>query len=84
MLEPASLFTDGAVLCRDKEIRVFGRADNGETVTARLEDSHDSVLAAAGSDGMPARAALQNGTDRGAGCRDRRRFPGRRTEQYGA
>ena len=45
MLEAASLFTDGAVLCRDQEIRVFGRADDGGTVTAYLEDRHGSVLA---------------------------------------
>ena len=45
MLEAASLFTDGAVLCRDREIRIFGRADNGSTVCARLEDSRGGVLA---------------------------------------
>ena len=43
MLKPASLFTDGAVLCREKEIRIFGRADG--TVTARLENSRGAVLA---------------------------------------
>ena len=47
MLEVASLFTDGAVLCRDKEIRIFGRADRGETVHARLEDAHGRTLAEA-------------------------------------
>ena len=47
MLEAASLFTDGAVLCRDREIRIFGKADDGATVTARLEDSRGSVLAEA-------------------------------------
>ena len=45
MLEAASLFTDGAVLCRDREIRVFGHADTGKPVTARLEDSRGNVLA---------------------------------------
>ena len=45
MLEAASLFTDGAVLCRDREIRIFGRADNGAEITARLEDSHGRLLA---------------------------------------
>ena len=45
MLEAASLFTDGAVLCRDREIRVFGRADNGADVVVRLEDSRGNVLA---------------------------------------
>ena len=45
MLRPASLFTDGAVLCRDREVRVFGAADTGKRVTARLEDSRGNVLA---------------------------------------
>ncbi len=45
MLEAASLFTDGAVLCRDREIRVFGRADHGMRVEARLEDARGGVLA---------------------------------------
>ena len=44
-LRPAALFTDGAVLCRDREIRVFGRADAGEPVAARLEDCRGNVLA---------------------------------------
>ena len=47
MLEAASLFTDGAVLCRDREIRIFGRADSGADVAARLEDSRGNVLAEA-------------------------------------
>ena len=45
MLQPASLFTDGAVLCRDREIRVFGRAENGKTVTVQLRDARGSLLA---------------------------------------
>ncbi len=45
MLEAASLFTDGAVLCRDREIRIFGRADSGKTVNVRLEDSRGKTLA---------------------------------------
>ena len=36
MLKPASLFTDSAVLCRRKEIRVFGEVSEGLTVTVRL------------------------------------------------
>ena len=43
MLRPASLFTDGAVLCREKEIRVFGRADRPVQVT--LKDRDGRVLA---------------------------------------
>ena len=45
MLEPASLFTDGAILCRKKEISVFGRADSPVRVT--LKDRNGRVLAAA-------------------------------------
>ena len=33
MLRVASLFTDGAVLCRQKEIRIFGEAEDGAEVT---------------------------------------------------
>ena len=43
MLKPASLFTDGAVLCRRKEIRIFGEVSEGQTVTVRLL-SRDGVL----------------------------------------
>ena len=49
MLKPAALFTDGAVLCRNKEIRVFGEADDGAAVTAVLRDRHGNVLAEAES-----------------------------------
>ena len=45
MLETASLFGDGAVLCRDREIRIFGRADSGKTVTVLLQDSRGGLLA---------------------------------------
>ena len=45
MLETASLFTDGGVLCRDREIRIFGRADSGKTVSVRLRDSRGNLLA---------------------------------------
>ena len=44
MLKPASLFTDGAVLCRRKEIRVFGSADGGE-ILVRLADGDGTLLA---------------------------------------
>ena len=45
MLKPAPLFTDGTVLCRGKEIRVFGEADDGAAVTVTLTDSRGTVLA---------------------------------------
>ncbi len=45
MLKTASLFSDGAVLCRRKEIRIFGEADNGKTVTVSLYDQHNNLLA---------------------------------------
>lgn len=47
MLRPASLFTDGAVLCRDREIRIFGEADSGAEVSAVLLDRGGNILAEA-------------------------------------
>ena len=47
MLKPAALFTDGAVLCRRKEIRIFGEADEGRTVAVTLTDSRGALLAEA-------------------------------------
>ena len=41
----SSLFTDGAVLCRGKEIRVFGTGENGVSVTAALQDRAGRELA---------------------------------------
>ena len=45
MLKAASLFTNGAVLCRRKEIRVFGEADSGSAVTVTLTDRRGNLLA---------------------------------------
>ena len=45
MLKPASLFTDGAVLCRRKEIRVFGEAADGDEVCVRLTAADGRLLA---------------------------------------
>ena len=45
MLKPASLFTDGAVLCRRKEIRIFGTVSEGRTVTVRLFSREGTLLA---------------------------------------
>ena len=45
MLKPASLFTDGAVLCRGREICVFGEADPGNAVRVTLTDRAGSLLA---------------------------------------
>ena len=44
MLKPAALFTDGAVLCRNKAIRVFGETDK-QTVTVTLLDKNGTPLA---------------------------------------
>ena len=41
---PAALFSDGAVLCRRKEIRVFGAAPDGLVLTATLTDARGAVL----------------------------------------
>lgn len=45
MLKPAAVFSDGAVLCRGKEIRVFGEAPEGTRVTVTLTDREGAVLA---------------------------------------
>ena len=45
MLRPAALFTDGAVLCRNREIRVFGEADSGAEIAVTLTDRNGKVLA---------------------------------------
>ena len=47
MLKPAALFTDGAVLCRNREIRVFGEADSGAEVLVTLTDRNGKKLAEA-------------------------------------
>ena len=47
MIRPAALFTDGAVLCRNKEIRVFGEADSGAEVTVTLLNRSGETLAEA-------------------------------------
>lgn len=47
MLEPAALLTDGAVLCRHREIRVFGWAEEGREVCVRLQDAQGALLAEA-------------------------------------
>ncbi|MBR4459755.1 MAG: hypothetical protein IKS31_12420 [Clostridia bacterium] len=43
MLELNPLFTDGCVLCRGREIAVFGRAVPGKAVTVRLLDASGAV-----------------------------------------
>ena len=45
-LKPSPLFTDGAVLCRGKEIRVFGEAPDGTTVRAELANRDGKRLGA--------------------------------------
>lgn len=45
MLKPSSLFGNGAVLCREKEIRVFGEADSGSEVRVSLKNCHGDILA---------------------------------------
>ena len=45
MLKVASLFTDGAVLCRRKEIRIFGEVKEGAAVRAVLRDGRGYTLA---------------------------------------
>ena len=45
MLKPSSLFGNGAILCRNKEIRLFGEAGDGVTIRARLENAEGTLLA---------------------------------------
>ncbi len=45
MFYPASLFGNGAVLCRRKVIRLFGEAEDGKIVKARLLDTDGALLA---------------------------------------
>jgi len=45
MIRPASLFTNGAVLCRKKEIRVFGQVSEGLFVAVRLLNRNGELLA---------------------------------------
>ncbi len=46
MLKVSPLFTDGAVLCRGKEIRIFGKAKDGELIHGELRDEKGALLAA--------------------------------------
>ena len=46
MLKISPLFSDGAMLCRRKEIRIFGEAEDGARVTCELQDERGRVLAA--------------------------------------
>mgnify|MGYP007056189252 CR=1 FL=1 len=45
MLKISPLFSDGAVLCRRKELRIFGEAEEGARVCCELRDEKDAVLA---------------------------------------
>ena len=54
MLKVSPLFSDGAVLCRNKEIRIFGEAAEGQPVTVTLRGPGGEPLAEAccrGKDG---------------------------------
>lgn len=55
MLKPSPLFTDGAVLCRGKEIRIFGEVSEGAEVTVTLEDRTGALLAEGGGRGRNGR-----------------------------
>ena len=45
MLKPCALFTDGAVLARNREIAVFGQADGDRLIRAELRNAGGDVLA---------------------------------------
>ena len=46
---PSPLFTDGAVLCCGREIRVFGQAEDGIALHGILKDSAGRILAESGA-----------------------------------
>ena len=45
MLKISPIFSDGAVLCRRKELRIFGGAEDGARVRCELRDAKDVLLA---------------------------------------
>ena len=45
MLRISPIFSDGAVLCRRKELRIFGGAEDGARVRCELRDAKDVLLA---------------------------------------
>ena len=70
MLKPASLFTDGAVLCRGKEIRIFGETEDGAAVTVSLYDRHGALLAEGRGEGRNGRfLVLLKPQEAQTGCR---------------
>ena len=70
MLRVAGLFSDGAVLCRRKEIRVFGEVSDGTDVHVRLTDRNGELLAEGGCRGRNGRfLALLRPQEAQTGCR---------------
>ena len=70
MLKPSPLFTDGAVLCRGKEIRIFGSAAEGAEVTAILTDRTGAPLAEGRAQGRNGRfLARLSPQEAQTGCR---------------
>ena len=47
MLKISPLFSDGAVLCRRKVLRIFGQADSGTEVSCELQNEKGCLLARA-------------------------------------
>ncbi|MBQ9253037.1 MAG: hypothetical protein IJ188_10440 [Clostridia bacterium] len=45
MLKVSPIFSDGAVLCRGKELRIFGEAADGARIHVELRDGKDALLA---------------------------------------
>ena len=44
LFQPSTLFTSGCVLARDREIRIFGAAQEGARITAELRDAEGALL----------------------------------------
>ncbi len=70
MLKVSSLFSDGAVLCRGKEIRLFGETGTGSRVTASLTDREGRLLAEGAAEGKGGRFEIALPPQRAqTGCR---------------
>ncbi len=58
MLKVSPLFTDGAVLCRRKEIRIFGGAEDGQIIHGELRDEKGALLASGDAEAAEGRFLL--------------------------
>lgn len=45
MFKPAAIFSDHMVLCHDREVRIFGYADTGKTISAGIDNCRGECIA---------------------------------------